>query len=268
MRSALFRRACIPFALSAAVLTAAVAPAGATQSQPRAPVLYKMCKEYANRVVTDSAGMRFVIRNDYFPGDRECIRNENLWSNFKVVSSAARSASPEAAAFPEEFFGCEWGICTPGPLPVRISRAGRAKSSWYTTQRAGGRWDAAYDIWFSRHEHTGGQAKAAEVMIWLGTRGFGTPPPNRRIVRIDGARWWLDNWRACNAAGSGCWNYVQFRRVHPVRAVRGLHLGPFFQFTERHGLLQRSDWLESISAGFEIWDGGKGLGTRSFRATI
>jgi hypothetical protein len=54
--------------------------------------------------------------------------------------------------------------------------------------------------------------------------------------------------------------------VRPVSAVRRLHLSPFFQRAQARGWLRPQWWLENIEAGFELWQGGTGLGTNSFWA--
>lgn len=86
-------------------------------------------------------------------------------------------------------------------------------------------------------------------------------------MRIDGARWHFAHHVACSAtaAYAGCWNYVLFHRASPVAGVKELRLAPFFRFAERKRLVSRRWFLASVNAGFEIWHGGVGLGTRWFR---
>ena len=70
--------------------------------------------------------------------------------------------------------------------------------------------------------------------------------------------------RACH--DRACWNYVQFRRVHPVTGVRRLKLLPFVAHAEKRRLIEPRWWLENIEAGFELWQGGRGLATNWFWA--
>jgi hypothetical protein len=263
------------FALIAAVLCTAL-PAQAAVT--RHPHVTTISHRDAHRVV-DGA---FIIRNDVFgpPVEHETITNLNLWANFMVTKSTARSRTSAAWAFPDIFYGCAWHTCSPGTLlPLPVSAAMQARASWSIRTRAGGLWNAAYDIWLMKARHISGQAHGAEIMIWLRT-SYVTPPNWRPAVRIDGTRWYFTTWRACvrpvagrfvdPATGqpSGCWNYVQFRRVIPTNQVTNLPLGPFLAFAERRALASPRWWLTSIQAGFEIWRGGAGLATLRFRASI
>jgi hypothetical protein len=51
-----------------------------------------------------------------------------------------------------------------------------------------------------------------------------------------------------------------------VLRVRKLHLLPFIHRAEERGWIQPAWWLENIEAGFELWQGGAGLGTDWFWA--
>jgi len=110
---------------------------------------------------------------------------------------------------------------------------------------------------------TTGQARGAELMIWLGARRIKVPA-RTPVVRIDHTRWYLLHWRACHRGD--CWNYVQFRRVRPVLGVRHLALLPFIRRAEKRGWISPRWWLENIEAGFELWQGGRGLATNWFWA--
>ena len=128
-----------------------------------APADVTLCRKYQHMPVTNSAGEHFIIRNDNYGGQRECITNSAGGANFRVSQSAADSANGEPVAFPYIFLGCDWGLCTSGTvLPARLSALRDPVTSWATSQRAGGTWDAAYDIWFSRKRVIGGQATGGE----------------------------------------------------------------------------------------------------------
>src|SRR6266567_2703673 len=86
------------------------------------------------------------------------------------------------------------------------------------------------------------------------------------IVWVDGVRWYLSHWKARARHGRKSWNYIQFRRVHPVWGVRNLRLNPFIHRAERSRLVRRWWWLLNIEAGFEVHSGGKGLAGRKFWA--
>ncbi len=204
------------------------------------------------------------MRNDNFGGRAECLRNHSLLPNFDVIQSGADARGPESLAYPDIFTGCGWGVCAPGSgLPARVSRLGSATTSWFTRQRAGGTWNASYDLWFGKAPVTTGQADGAEVMIWLNTHNM-PPPRHAPIVWEDHARYYLLHWRPWRNGVS--WNYLQFRRVHPVVSVRHLRLAPFMLTAERMRLLRPRWYMLNIEAGFEIWSGGRGLATSWFWA--
>jgi hypothetical protein len=106
-------------------------------------------------------------------------------------------------------------VCSPGSsLPARVFALRNPAMTWRTSHNAAGRWNAAADLWFARQQMTTGQADGAELMIWLSSRGL--PLASRRVVRIDNASWYLAHWVPRRNGAS--WNYIQFRRVHPVAA--------------------------------------------------
>jgi hypothetical protein len=193
-----------------------------------------------------------------------CLANVNRWANFAVISAPAHRAGPEPAAFPNIFYGCSWGVCSPDSrLPRRLSRLRNPVTSWYTAGRPAGRWDVAYDIWFARRRHTSGQDRGAEIMLWLRTGGLGRPAAAHSLL-IDHRRWHLEYWITTSPASGDRWPLIIFQLIHPRRHVRHLALMPFFRRAEDLGLLHRSWWLTAVEAGFEVWRGGAGLRTTSF----
>jgi hypothetical protein len=262
----LARAAPVPMSLAmAAVAVLAAQPsASAARAAPAQQPHKTMCKRYQHTTVRTGAGARFVVKNDNFGHRRLCLAVSGGWPNFTVSRSSVRSRHSDPQAYPFVLRGCSWGTCSPGSgLPRRVSALRRPGATWYTSQRAGGTWDAAFDIWFGRHRLRTGQARGAELMIWLNARGLGVPS-RARVVHLAGTRWYLQHWRACHRGG--CWNYLQFRRVRPVTGVHGLRLMPFIHHAEARHLIKRQWWLENIEAGFELWHGGAGLATKWFWA--
>ncbi|HET9893928.1 MAG TPA: hypothetical protein VFQ44_03245 [Streptosporangiaceae bacterium] len=241
---------------------AAARRARAAHRRPR-PVTLRLCRRYQHVAAVGARGAGLVVRNDNYGGRRECLANKNRWANFAVASSAARRKGPEPAAFPNIFYGCSWGVCSPGTkLPRRVSRLREPVTSWYTAGRPAGRWDAAYDIWFARKRHTSGQDHGAEIMLWLRSKGLGRPGGHGLL--IERQRWQLEHWVTTNPATGEHWPLIIFRLIHPRGYVRHLSLMPFFRRVETLGLLDRSWWLTAVEAGFEVWRGGAGLRTTSF----
>jgi endoglucanase len=221
-----------------------------------------LCKTYQHLNV----GGRYALYNDTFGSRKQCLVNRNGWSNFRVSASDAASKNQEPQAFPDIFYGCSRGWCSPGSsLPERVSALDHPQASWYSDDGAGGLWDSIFDLWFPKTRQTNGQPNGAELMIWVNDRGYQIPTYDHgQYVRIDGTSWYFDHWRPC--LKGTCWNYVRFWRVHRTSHVHRLSLNPFIQTAERSGLIERSWWLETISAGYELWRGGRGLDTTWFSA--
>jgi hypothetical protein len=215
--------------------------------------------------VVTAQGAHFVVKNDNYGGQTECLAVRGDSPNFTVTQSQLPTWHAKPKAYPFILRGCSWGTCSApdSGLPKRVSALRHPVATWYTTQVPRGEWDAAFDIWFGTHPMTTGQADGAEIMIWLNARRI-TVPPRTEIVRIGHVRFYLLHWRACH--GGTCWNYIQFRRVWPVQRVRHLHLLPFIHRAERRAWIRPVWWLENIEAGFELWQGGTGLATDWFWA--
>src|SRR5579859_7314056 len=142
--------------------------AKAARHRRHRPATTRLCRRFQHVPTWGADGTSLVVRNDNYGGQRECLANVDRWANFAVTASAARHAGREPVAFPNIFYGCSWGICSPGTrLPRRLSRLRNPMTSWYTAGRPGGRWDVAYDIWFARRRRTNGQDDGAEIMLWL-----------------------------------------------------------------------------------------------------
>jgi len=224
-----------------------------------------ICRPDGRRTV-ESHGVYYIVRNDVFAPEQECIRLQKHGAGFVVIRTHADSFGA-TDAFPEVIYGCEWGVCSKNTvLPKRVYRLNHLVTSWGASWlRATGRFNVAYDIWFG-HLHTiHGHVRAAELMIWLGTKGFETPD-DRRIYRIDGSRWYYARHYACDIYG--CWNYILFRRVVPATHAEHLGLLPFIHEAERRHQIAWWWFLKSIDVGFEIWQQGKGLAVHSYSVMI
>jgi hypothetical protein len=268
-RGSVRRASTVLTAITLAVVLAAagILPAAAAAAPPNYSAPPVICAPFWHRVVVG----KYVVRNDNFGGRRECLSTDGPGTAFAVVSSTSPRVD-RVIAFPSIFRGCTHGVCSPrSGFPIRASHLNRAVSSWRIhTRRVKGTWNAAYDLWFFTHHNVSGQATGAELMIWLGHQGLGGVLRRTPVLRIDGARWYLMHWRAAQVISGHrlSWNYIQFRRVTQTEHVNHLRLYPFVRAAEAHGLVRSSWWNSAIMAGFEIWSGGKGLATESFRASV
>jgi glycosyl hydrolase family 12 len=252
-------------AAAPAVPAQAATAARAGSGTARSVRISTLCQRYQHLTVVTAQGAQFVVKNDNYGGQRECLAIRGQRPNFTVSQSQLPAWHAKPQAYPFVMRGCSWGTCSPpgSGLPEQVSALQQPVATWYTTQVANGKWDAAFDTWFGTQPMTTGQADGAELMIWLRARHIKVPP-RTPVVRIEHIRWYLLHWRACH--GGTCWNYVQFRRVWPVLRVHHLHLLPFIHRAETRGWIQPAWWLENIEAGFELWQGGAGLATDWFWA--
>ena len=96
-------------------------------------------------------------------------------------------------------------------------------------------------------------------MIWLRKRGpvrpAGTITGRARIAGI--------SWTVWQTRMDG-WNYIAYRRVKRARSARDLNVRAFVRDSIQRGSTESAWYLTSVEAGFEIWRGGRGLGTDSF----
>ena len=239
----------------------AIPAAGAPARRP-----ITICRQHGHHAVTARGGAHYVVKNDNYGGNAECITLRRHRAGFIVSRSAAKSYGPEAMAYPFVLYGCSWGVCTRASgLPAPAYHVRRATASWSFTGRARGRWSAAIDVWFGRHRSAWRhQAQGAELMIWLNAGDF--PARGAAVIRIGHRRWLVRHWVA--HIGAAHWNYVQIRASRPVRSVRRLALMPIIRRVERMGLIRPHWWMLNIESGFEIWHGGRGLATHSFAASV
>jgi hypothetical protein len=260
-------------------LLAAILPALTSASPASATASKLLCGRYQHVSVHPAQPGRldrYWVRNDYWGTGGMCMSNSGKQPNFTVVKAGHNQLHGAVMAFPYIFTGCSWGICTKGSgLPARASTLKDPESSWSINAKAGGTWDASYDLWFSKHRMTNGQATGAELMIWLNSSNI-APASKTKPVMIDGTKWYFDTWKT-PVRGGFSWRYIQFRRVHPTSSVRNLDLGAFIRAAEQiqvprvqgtGSLVHRSWYLMNIEAGFELTHGGAGLATTGFSAHL
>jgi len=265
----------VKFRLAAAVITAAAALSAAVPAAAagHGKGHWTTCKPFFRRTISGPWGA-YIIRDDVFtlPGlaTTICIRHQRGTPAFAVSSSDAASPGP-ALAYPEVFYGCVYGACSPGtilPSPLHGGEHGvsakvrKMSVSVFDKARRKGKFDTGFDIWLTPDRQTGGQATGAEVMIWLREQGVRFTP--RWRVRAGGIWWLAEEWRTCHSNGL-CWPLIIFLREHQHSYARKLPLMPFFAFGEHHGWIRKTFWLESVEHGFEIWSGGTGLACTFFR---
>jgi hypothetical protein len=239
-------------------------PAG-VQPTTKSPPVISLCRQYQHVKVKKGKSATYVVKNDFWGTNKMCLKNSRRRPNFRVTKTGRNKIGGRVESFPYILRGCSWGVCSPkAKLPAKVKKLHRPEATWHARTKARGVWNAALELWFSKHKLKNGQANGAELMIWLNTRRL--PKSSHRTVHIDHTTWYLAHWRT---SGHGkTWNYIQFRRVSRRSGVTKLRLGPFIRTAEREHWIRPSYWMLNIEAGFEIWHGGRGLGTKTFSARV
>ena len=215
-------------------------------------------------------GGAYVVQNDEWNSTApECITTNGA-SQFTVVSSSIyEPSSGDPGGYPSIFSGCSSGVCTTGnKMPIRISqlRPGMVTSSWVTTQPPRGAYDVAYDLWFNHARATSGAPDGGELMIWLAHRGgSGVAPAGSPVaeVTIGGYAYTVWLWPGTSGSAAGR-NRIAYVMNRATASVHNLDIGAIVADAARRGYLAGTSYLLNAQAGFELWQGGSGLETKSF----
>jgi hypothetical protein len=253
---------------SHAAATRPADPSGTVQPSS-ATVAARLCGQ-VGWPETPVDGGTYVVQNDEWNSTAaECITTDGH-AQFTVASSAiSKPASGDPGGYPSIYSGCSAGVCTTGnKMPIRVSRLkpGMITSSWVTSQPPDGAYDVAYDIWFNRTPATSGAPDGGELMIWLAHRGGSRiAPAGAPVTRagIGGYAFTIWVWK-----GAGGQRRIAYVMDHSVRVVRDLDISGVAADAARRGYLSPASYLLNVQAGFELWQGGRGLGTESFTLSV
>ena len=224
-----------------------------------------LCQEQTAAV---SGGTYTAQNNEFDSSAAECVSTDGNADLTVANSSIGNATNGSPGAYPSLYQGCHWGHCSSGGLasaPIRVSNltAGKVTTSWSTTQPGGSNSnDVAYDIWFNQTPTTAGQPDCAELMVWLNHNGSVQPFGSQvaRGVSLGGHGY--NVWEGAQAWG----DTVTYDMTAGTTSVNGLDVGTLAQDAVSRGYLSRSCYLIDVEAGFELWQGGRGLATDWFWA--
>jgi cellulose 1,4-beta-cellobiosidase len=216
------------------------------------------------------AGGAYVVQNDEWNSTApECITTDG-GAQFSVVSSSIQMPTAgDPGGYPSIYSGCSAGVCTTGnKMPIQVARLqpGKVTSSWTTTQPSAGAYDVAYDIWFNHTRATSGAPNGGELMIWLAHRGgSNVAPAGNPVGHVSIGGYAYTIW-----VGPGGPHFQQITYVmdRTATSVRNLDISAIAADAARHGYIAETSYLLNIQAGFEIWQHGAGLDTKSFSVKI
>ena len=255
----------LPLVIMALTAVAALAVPAAVGSAAGAATT-TLCTLQTARV---GGGSYIVQNNEWNSGAPECVTTDGN-AGFAVANSAISNGTGGApGGYPSIYQGCHWGMCSSGGLaakPVQASDLGTVDvtTSWSTIQTRGGAYDVAYDIWFNQTPTTTGQPDCLELMVWLNHNGRVRPFGSEAAanVRIGGHSY--NVWQGPQSS----WTTVSYAMTSGTTSVRNLDIGQLAQDAIRRGYLPGSCWLIDVEAGFELWQGGAGLATKSFSVSV
>ena len=247
-----------PLRTLAAALAITVATAVPAAAAPTAQASTTTCSGSG----TIAAGDYTIQANEWNSSAQQCITytGGTAWSmttaNFNLSGGAP-------ATYPSIYKGCHWGNCTANSgMPIQMSNLGSAVSSWSTTQPSSGAYDVAYDIWFNSTPTTSGQPDGTEVMVWINSRGGVQPFGSQTATTtVDGLNW--NVWTGQQTS----WKIISYVLNPGATSVSNLDLKALFEDAVARGSINPADYLIDVEAGYEIWQGGQGLGTNSFSVT-
>ena len=214
-----------------------------------------------NATITAGTNSEYDIQtNEWNSTAQQCITytSGTAWSITTANFSLGTNGAP--ATYPSIYKGCHWGICTPGSgLPLQVSKLTSVTTSWSTTQVSSGAYDVAYDVWFNSTPTTAGQPDGTEMMIWLNSRG-GVQPFGSQTATASLAGF---NWNIWTGQQTS-WKIISYVLNPGGTSCTNLNMLALIQDAVSRGSLNPAHYLIDSEAGFEVWQGGQGLGVNSY----
>ena len=208
-----------------------------------------------------------VENNEWGSSAPECVTTDGS-TDFAVANSAiANTTNGAPGGYPAIYKGCHFGACTPGSgFPIRVSdiHPGTVTTSWSTSQPGGSSaYDVAYDVWFNQTPTTTGQPNGTELMIWLNHNGAVQPFGSKVASNVGIGGTSYNVW-----FGKQAWNTVSYTMTSGTTSVSNLDLQRLIADAVSRGYISPSWYLIDVEAGFELWQGGAGLATKTFSVHV
>lgn len=243
---------------AAAVLLAAASMLSGASPASAAPVTD--CTPWGT---TELRGGEYLYQqNEWNSATEQCVAvdpDTGAWSVTK--SSFALPTNGAPATYPSSYKGCHWGLCTSDSgLPLRVDELGSVRTDWSTTQVGSGAYNVSMDIWFNSAPVTDDQPDGTELMIWMNHRGGVQPIGSRTAtVQLDGRTW--DVWTGPGASG---WKVISYVLQDGATELTDFNVKGLIDDGVGRGSISPAHYLIDAEAGFEIWQGGQGLGMNEF----
>ena len=221
-----------------------------------------------SQTLSVSGGAYTLQNNEWGSTAPECITTDGSASFTVATSSIANATSGAPGGYPSLDQGCRWGACTSGSgFPIQVSGllAGTVTMSWRTTQPGDSNvYNVACDTWFNKTPTAQGHPNGAELMIWLNHSGPVHPAGHLITSNVSIGGRSYDVW---GGRMSG-WKAISYTMTTGTTSVSNLDLQPLVADAVSRGFIESSWYLIDVEAGFEIWQGGVGLATKSFSVSV
>ncbi|MYQ80456.1 hypothetical protein GTW64_25400 [Streptomyces sp. SID4923] len=212
---------------------------------------------------TELLGGEYLYQQNEWNSDSEqCVGVDPDTGAWSVTTSSFNLPTNGApATYPSSYKGCHWGACTSDSgLPLRVDELGSVHTDWSTTQVGSGAYNVSMDVWFNSAPVTDDQPDGTELMIWMNHRGGVQPIGSRTAtVQLDGRTW--DVWTGPGASG---WKVISYVLQGGATELTGFDVKSLIDDGVGRGQIDPAHYLIDAEAGFEIWQGGQGLGMKEF----
>jgi len=213
---------------------------------------------------------QYVVQNNDWGAKQGQTIMYGKGTTMKVTEQTGVGQNNSPASFPSIFIGKNSNHSS-GDVPKAVSsiKAGDLPTSWtWADNGATGSYNAAYDVWFSTSsagEPDKSDPSGGFLMVW-----YHKPSDNQPIgtmkgtANIAGTNWNI--WEGNNSGdGKPCITYQAVTTINTL----SFKLGDFIRdAVDNQHYLMDSWYLTNVFAGFEIWNGGQGLETKDFTATM
>ena len=223
--------------------------------------------------ITGQFDWKGVTRNQ-----RNYVVQNNVWGgsaaqslsytgvSFQVTQQTGNNPTTGGpVSYPSVFIGSNNGRNTAGSnLPKRVSTLTTVPTGWsWSTNGAGGTYNAAYDVWFSTNS-TGdpGNPTGGYLMVWLYKPGNAQPiGTNQDSASISSNS--FNVWIGTQMGHP----IISYTRISSTNSM-SFDLNDFIKDAVARGTIRGEWYLSNIFAGFEIWSGGVNLKTDNFCAIV
>lgn len=176
----------------------------------------------------------------------------------------------QVKSYASAVLGWHWGWKSDDTgLPVRLSSGTPVPSAWDYSVSTDGTAAVNYDLWL--HDVAApdwADDPVDEVMIWLSAHGGAGPIGNRvDTVRVAGQSWDLYRGEILDDAGDHMWWVHSFVHTNGTTSFDA-DLTEFTDTLVQRGDLRAEQYLSSVQAGVEVFQGRGELNTEAYRTTV